>query len=106
MPCGIENPVQLFRSAQFTGLQAEHFSRAQAVIIALAMCPMRLGIIIGHKALMCQLGSLPTRDLLEMHLAHPSHHFKVSFYQIFPALTRMDIFLLDIERLTNSEQLL
>ncbi len=41
-----------------------------------------------------------------MHLAHPSHHVKVSFYKIFPALTRMDIFLLDVEGLTDGEQLL
>src|SRR5215472_5692833 len=38
------------------------------------MSPVRLSVVIGHKALMRQLGSLPTRDLLEMHLTHPSHH--------------------------------
>src|SRR5262249_1075852 len=41
-----------------------------------------------------------------MHLAHPSHHIKVSFYQIFPALARMYVFLPDVKGLTDGEQLL
>src|SRR2546421_9307011 len=105
MPCGIENAVQLLRSAQFTGLQAEHFSRAQAVIIALAMSPMRLGIVIGHKALMSQLCSLPTGHLLEMDLTHAPHHLKMRLNKILPALTCMDILLLDFQGLTNGKQL-
>ena len=35
---------------------------------------MWLRIVIGHKPLMGQLCSLPTRDLLKMHLTHAPHH--------------------------------
>jgi hypothetical protein len=38
--------------------------------------------------------------------AHPSHHVEVGLNQIFPALARMDIFLLDLQCLANGKQLL
>ncbi|HEY6410226.1 MAG TPA: hypothetical protein VIY29_22450 [Ktedonobacteraceae bacterium] len=63
-------------------------------------------IVISHKSLVSQLGTLPTGHLLEMDLTHPSHHVEVGLNQIFPALARMDIFLLNVEGLTNSQQLL
>jgi len=64
MPGSIENPMQLFRGTQFAGLLTKHFRRTEAIVIAFPMSPMRLGIVIGHKALMGQLRSLPTRHLL------------------------------------------
>ena len=98
--------MQLLRSPQFAGFLTKHFRRTEAVVIALTIGPMRLGVVVGHKALMRQPGSLPTGDLLEMHLANAPHHAEVSFDQILPALTRMDIFLLDVEGLADGEQLL
>src|SRR5438105_2770625 len=106
MPCRIENPVQLLVGAQSTGLLTQHLRRTEAVVIALAMGPMRLGIVVGDKPLMGQLRSLPTRHLLEMHLAQAPHHVKMGLNQILPALTCMDIFLLDVEGFTNGKQLL
>ncbi len=95
--------MQLLRSALTAFLLAEHFRWTEAVVIAFAMSLMRLGIVISHKALMGQLGSLPTRDLLEMHLAHPSHHVKMGLHEILPALSWMDIFFLNVEGLTNGQ---
>src|SRR6266567_5140290 len=106
MPGRIENPVQLLGSAQSAFLLTKHFRGTEAVVIAFAMSPMRLSIIIGHKALMSQLRSLPTRHLLEMHLAHAPHHVKMGLDKILPALTCMDIFLLDLQCLANGKQLL
>src|SRR6266702_8712962 len=74
MPGRIENPVQLLGSAQSAFLLTKHFRGTEAVVIAFAMRPMRLSIIIGHKALMSQLRSLPACHLLEMHLTHAPHH--------------------------------
>lgn len=76
------------------------------MIVPFAVRPMRLGIVIGHKALMGELRSLPTRHLLEMHLTHAAHHIKVSLDEVFPALTSVNILLLDVEGFTNREQLL
>src|SRR5260370_1769445 len=67
---------------------------------------MWLRSVIGHKPLMGQLCSLPTRDLLKMHLTHAPHHVEVRLNKILPALTCMDIFLLNVEGLTNGQQLL
>ncbi len=55
--------------------------------------PVGLRIVVGHKALMGELGPFPTGHLLEMHLTHASHHVKMGLDQVFPALTGMDIFL-------------
>jgi hypothetical protein len=49
--------------------------------------------------------SLPTTHLIEMHLTHAPHHVKMRLDKIFPALTCMDIFLLDFQGLTNGKQL-
>jgi hypothetical protein len=38
------------------------------------MSPMGLSIVISHKPFMSELRSLPACHLLEMHLAHSSHH--------------------------------
>ncbi|SRR6266566_6829493 len=106
MPGRIENPMQLFRGTQFAGLLTKHLRRTETVVIAFAMSLMRLGMVIGHKALMGQLCSLPTRHLFEMHLTHAPHHIKMGLDKILPALTGMDIFLLNVEGLTNGQQLL
>jgi hypothetical protein len=76
------------------------------MIVPLAVRPVRLGIVFGDKALMGKLRPLPTHYLLEMHLSHAPHHVEMGFDEIFPALTGMDIFFLDVESFTNGEQLL
>ncbi len=40
------------------------------------------------------------------HLTHAAHHIKVSRDEVFPALTSVNILLLDVEGFTNREQLL
>ncbi len=54
---------------------------------------VRLRIVAGHKAFMGELGSLPTRYLLEVHLTHALHHAKMRLNEIFPALTTVNILL-------------
>src|SRR5215471_7352650 len=106
MPGRIENPMQLFRGTQSAFLLTKHFCRTETVVLAFAMRPMRLSIVIGHKALMGQLSSLPARHLLEMYLTHAPHHVKMGLDKILPALTCMDVFLLNVEGFTNGQQLL
>lgn len=49
---GIKNPVQLLRRVQFASLLTEHFRRTETVVIALAVRPVWLHVVIGHKVLM------------------------------------------------------
>ncbi len=55
---------------------------------------------------MRQLCPLPIGHLLAMNLTHAPHHVEVSLNEIFPALTRLNILLLDVESLADSKQLL
>ena len=64
---------------------AQDFRKTQPMIVPLAVRPVRLGIVIGDKALMGKLRPLPTRYLLEMHLTHAPHHVEMGFDEIFPS---------------------
>jgi hypothetical protein len=81
-------------------------SNTEAIVVPLAMRPMRLRIVIGHKTLMGSFRCIPTRDLLKMHLTHAPHHVKMGLDEIFPALPRMNVLLLNLQCLTNGQKLL
>ena len=87
------------------GFLTQHFRRTETVVISLAVRPMRLRIVVGHKAFMGELDSRPSRYLLEVHLTHAPHHAKMRLNEIFPALTTVNILLLDLQGFTNSQEL-
>ena len=67
-----------------------------AVVIPLAVPPMRLMIVILDKTSVGLFRALPGRDLLEMIITHPSHNREVTLNQIFPALLFVDPLFLDL----------
>ena len=62
-------------------------------------------VVILDKTPMGLFRPLPTRDLLEMIITHPSHDREVTFDQIFPALLFVNPLFLNLERVINRHRL-
>ncbi len=63
---GVEDAVQLLGRAQRRSDPPEYLRRTEAVVVAQAVSPMRLRIVVLDKARVNLFGSLPTGHLLEM----------------------------------------
>src|SRR6266566_241536 len=101
----VKDAMQLFWGAHFPCHPTQNLCGSVAMVITVAMSPMRLLVVIFHKTPMRLFCALPACNVLEMIITHPSHNIEVRLNHIFPALLFVNPLFLNVQRLINGHRL-